>query len=89
MAAAAQQQAMFSFNYGQMYATAGRPALYSNYSMFPPRSTFSRYPSNKTNFNRQAGRKFNSRHTRHDQQLPNGKLQNIPSGYGVYQKETE
>ncbi|XP_028397719.1 OTU domain-containing protein 4-like isoform X3 [Dendronephthya gigantea] len=92
MAAAAQQQAMFSLNYGQMYATAGRP-LYSNYNMFPQRSTFPRYPPNKMNFNRQAGRKFNNRYAsgyaRHDQQLPNGKLQNIPSGYGVYQKEAE
>ena len=88
-AMAAAQQAMFNMNYGQMFATAGRP-LYSNYNMFPQqRPTFARYQPNKVGgFNRQTGRKYNSRYTRNDNQ-PNVKLHNLQTGYGPYSKEAE
>ncbi|CAB3978605.1 Hypothetical predicted protein [Paramuricea clavata] len=87
--AAAQQQAMFNMNYGQMFATAGRP-LYSSYNMFPPqRSAFPRYLPNKMGFNRQTRGKYNnSRYTRNDNQ-PNVKLHNLQTGYGPYSKEAE
>lgn len=88
------QQAMFNMNYGQMFATAGRP-LYSNYGMFPQqqqRSAFStqqqRYSANKVSFNRQASRKYNNRYTRNDNQ-PNMKFHHLQTGYGPYSKEAE
>lgn len=84
---AATQQAMLNMNYGQMFAAAGRP-LYSNYNMFHQRSPFPRYPSNKVNFNRQMGRKYNNKYTRNDNQL-NVKFENLQTGYGQYSKDAE